>query len=299
MPMPPVVAMIWPVSPTTVALLLLGGGLLVAGRERLRGTTLMAVWWWGLAALISVAGVEIWAFAYGGAPLPAWADHICYAAAATTFCPVMAQLGAKRPQDRAWQFIVLSLWIVVVLPAGEMLLDAPGDALQLHAARRWFLALLIGLGLVNSLPTRYWPSGVLYALGQSLLLARHLPWPALLDESLRPLAGLSCGVFALALWTMELPWANRSGSTVDRWWLDFRDAYGTLWSLRLAERFNAAAAMYDWPVRMGWQGLKLDSQVAAYAQLPSDQRASIEQVLSTMLRRFVSEDWMARRRSGS
>ena len=39
-----------------------------------------------------------------------------FAAAMIVFCPAMALLGAKRPQDKPWQLIVLSLWGILALP---------------------------------------------------------------------------------------------------------------------------------------------------------------------------------------
>ena len=41
--------------------------------------------------------------------------------------------------------------------------------------RSWFLLVLIALGALNYLPTRFWPASLLFAAGQVLLLARFLP----------------------------------------------------------------------------------------------------------------------------
>ena len=276
------VATIWPVEPLVAGLGLLGLLLLLAQRGRLQGTTLMAAWWWAMVAWLSIVSVELWARSFFGEPLPRWIGHLRFVAACASFCPIMAQLGAKRPQDRAWQFIVLSLWIVVALPAGEALLYSPDSPLDLHAARRWFLVLLIGLGLVNTLPTRYGLSGLLYACGQGSLLAAQMPWADGQTWGAGLVVGLGCGVAALALWVAELPRGQTPKIFLDRWWLDFRDAYGLLWSLRVAERFNAAAQMYQWPLRLKWGGFEWKTEAAEYEQLDSRQRQVIERVLRTL-----------------
>ena len=84
-----------------------------------RGTTLRAVWWWAVLAMSVVAGPEAFIAAGptangGGAGGYGenWIESLRLAAAAATFCPPVALFGAKRPQDRAWQWIVLSFWVV-------------------------------------------------------------------------------------------------------------------------------------------------------------------------------------------
>ena len=101
-----------------------------------------------------------------------WLMPLRFAAAMATFCPLMALLGAKRPQDRAWQFIVFSLWIVLSLPSFEWLLF--GGVAEIHPARFWFLVVLTLIGATNGLTTRYWPSGLLFAGGQLALLVPFL-----------------------------------------------------------------------------------------------------------------------------
>src|SRR5438132_5998673 len=98
-------------------------GLVALGlvRPRLRGTTLLAPWWWSLFSLAAVMSVETMLGSSSAGGDVRWAPAARYAAAVTTFGPIMAVLGAKRPQDRAWQFIVLSLLVVLALPSGEAL----------------------------------------------------------------------------------------------------------------------------------------------------------------------------------
>ena len=52
-----------------------------------------------------------------------------FAAAVLSFAPTMALLGAKRPQNGAWQFVVITLWAILALPAFEVLLRGRGEAL--------------------------------------------------------------------------------------------------------------------------------------------------------------------------
>ena len=67
----------------------------------------------------------------------------------------MAILGAKRPQNIGWQFIVGSLWIVLILPAADNVLLWRGGQLNIGAVREWFLTVLLFVGLSNYLLTRY------------------------------------------------------------------------------------------------------------------------------------------------
>ncbi|MES1213155.1 MAG: hypothetical protein ABUL64_01075, partial [Singulisphaera sp.] len=89
---------------------------LAVARRYVRGTTLVAPWCWAIVAVALVAAVDGAALLSGSGMTPAWLSAARYLAAIATFCPLMAVLGAKRPQDRAWQLIVLALWFVLALP---------------------------------------------------------------------------------------------------------------------------------------------------------------------------------------
>lgn len=269
--------------------------LLAWSRPSLAKTTLTLPWIWSLAALAGIIGCELWVEL--ALPAEHWlASHLRYAAGCLTFAPLMAVLGAKRPQHRGWQFVVLCLLAVLLLPSAEALLFVPGRSLSLFGARPWFLVILLSVGILNYLFTRWWPSALLYAAGQCLLLAEQWPWPFPVT-AWSVTAGVACLILALALVRSGIPPRRAVEHPVDRLWLDFRDAYGALWALRVAERFNAAADLYDWEVHLGWQGMlpreKTGRQVAEV-----DQQESMDQVLDNLLRRFVSPAWIQTRRSG-
>ncbi len=257
-------------------------------RTRRRGTTLVAPANWCLVSLGLVVTVEAWLYLRPvGASEAAWR----YLAAVSTFCPIMAMLGAKRPQDRGWQFIVASLWIVLALPATQDLVFSPGGRLHLHAAWRWFLAILIIMSLANYLPTRFGLSAVLACLGQAVLLREQSPFMAAAPER----GETSWGILLLAV---SILWARasiaREPATAPGWnrvWKDFRDCFGVVWALRITERVNQSARDYRWSIRLTWPGFVLADEPTG---LPDRSAFSpqVELSLGTLLRRFVSQEWI-------
>jgi hypothetical protein len=280
-----------PVTGIAVALTLYAMGLsaLLMRAPRLRGTTLVAVCNWSLLALLAVAGTECLVAAVRWPANEPWAMAIRFVAAASTICPTMALLGAKRPQDRAWQFIVLTLWIILSLPAGHWLLF--GGVREIHPAQVGLFAILIGTGAINALATRHWLAGVLYALGQVALLGPYLnslePW---LSGQRGPFIGLALIVASWMLLALRSEQASAAAG-IDRVWLDFRNAFGAVWGLRVMERMNASSAMYGWPVTLAWQGFVARDETASAAEIP----AIVESSLRTLLRRFVSPGWIDER----
>lgn len=316
-------------------------------RRRLRGTTLLAPCLWAVAAFALLAAAELSASLVGGA---AWTSHVRFIAAGATFCPLMALLGAKRPQDRAWQFVVLSLLGLVAFYALTELAYRPDRPLALHAVVRWLLvAPLVAIGLANHLPTQFWLPAILIAAGQLLLLSPQFPelqglLPAWLTAgpqagnaaALVGIAPLSTSVLVVlrnqraATRNIEHRTSNiehRTGNSstldvrrsmldvrendpspqpspqeregvgridlasFDRAWLDFRNAFGTLWGLRVAARFNQSAEQLGWAMRLGWQGLEPAAAAPRSPQIdPIGQEHAMRQVLGSLLRRFVDDD---------
>lgn len=255
-----------------------------------RETTLVSAWRWSLAALLALAG------AAALAPLlqsehSASVDAVWFAAAALTFCPVVSVLGSKRPQHKAWNFVVLSLWAVVAQPAFEMLLLARGETLAVSDARGWFLWLLVALTPINYLATHYWLASLAVAAGQTLLLQAHLPL-----LGLRAPWSPTLGVLCIAAGGLAAVFAGRKPidavNAIDALWIHFRNSFGLLWALRVQERVNAFTNQQDLPCTLTWRGLRDRERGEPIANLPEADERLLRQTLSGLLRRFVSPAWM-------
>lgn len=276
----------------SVGLAVAGMAALIWRKPHLAGTTLVAPWWWALASLGTIAGVEAALPIITGISAGAWPAALRYSAAATLFCPLMAALGAKRPQHVAWQFIVLSMWCILVLPAAEAVLVRSSPTFEITGARSWFLLALIGVGAANTLPTRFWLSSLLAAAGQTVLLLPYLPLGlAGVGRWGTPLA-LGLCVAAIGLSAVGIPRRRMALVPLDRVWLDFRDSFGALWSLRVAERVNAAAALYHWDLALTWGGFRTPDGKSPPNELSAELAAAVRQNLDNLLRRFVSSEWI-------
>jgi uncharacterized membrane protein YhaH (DUF805 family) len=274
-----------------IALFALAIAGLAPGRQHLRGTTLMAAWCWAIGAIAMIAVVEIMAASASLAAGSPWLSFARYAAAMASFCPTMALLGAKRPQDRAWNWIVLSLWAVLLVPAIQAAMTRPGEPIRLHAMWTGFVLLLTLIGPVNGLPTRFWPSVLLVGVGQLGLVWDYLPLGA--ENFNSPLLGLAAFCAAVLIAAAGWPRQRPAENQVDQTWIDFRNMYGAIWGLRVAERFNQEAERNDLPVMLTWHGLvlKTGNDIEKY-------RLATTKTLRSLLLRFVSADWIDRRLGG-
>lgn len=260
--------------------------LLLRCRRRLRGLTLSATWWWALLAVVSVAAVEA-AGLFRSTEETASFAALRFAAAMTMLCPAVSLMGAKRPQDQAWNFIVLSLWAILALPAAENFFLNAGQALEIGGARGWFLWMLIAVGGLNLLATRYWLCSLLIAAGQIVLLGDSLP--LVLFE-----AGASGSLVCQTLIALALLWAmwqsrrrSRAPNPLDRLWLDFRDTFGVMWGLRVLDQVNRT--LLPASSELTWFGFHHRDAAAVSKDL--------EVGLRNLLRRFVSAEWIDERLS--
>lgn len=281
----------------TIALLILlaaalGIAMLALSTRRLLGTTLLAPLAWSTFSVASIAAAEL-AIALCE-HVPSWSASARFAAAITTMAPALALLGAKRPQVGPWQFIVVTLLVVLAMPSLQWWLLDVGQLQEIHPSRLLLLAVLGGLGLVNYLPTCYWLSAVCVTAAQAAALAPHLfRQPAKLPPGAWPLVALILIDLALLLAFLVRRADRIAFGPVDRAWIDFRNAYGLLWAVRVANRVNATAVLQRSCLRLAWSGLvhsDYPSMVAHTAKAVEEQ--AISRTLRSLLRRFVSRQWL-------
>jgi hypothetical protein len=275
--------------------LVAGTAALVGLRRIVHETTLTATWWWAFAAFTGAGLVELLdaASLLGETPsAAAWR----YAARTFLLCPAVSLIGAKRPQDRPWNFVVLSLWGILVLPAANALLLSTGQPLLVYGFQSWFLVVLVLLGLVCALPTRHGFAAVLAAAGQVLLLQEYLPLRIAEPCHFITAAGIVCLASAAVLVALRAR-PVRMATTLDRLWLDFRDTFGLFWSLRVQERLNAAAKQFDWPIELHWTGWVTSDGQPLREELPQEQLKPVLVTFRGLLRRFVSNAWIDQRSS--
>jgi hypothetical protein len=204
-----------------------------------------------------------------------------YCAVCLTGCAGVAVLGARRPHVFAWNFVVLGLFTVMVLPLMEtqFIGTYPVDGLRIL-----FMAGTIAVGSLNYLPTRLAPAALLLMLigaGEMTRLYAPALWP-----------DFGAGM-VLALLLSSVPWlawiclAGRAAdrSDFDRLWLSFRDRWGLVWGQRVREQFNNAAQNAGWPVKLAWHGLTHEKDESPAA----DQEKFVEMLQKT-LQRFLAAD---------
>ncbi len=207
-----------------------------------------------------------------------------YVALCLTGCAGVAVLGARRPGVGAWNFVVVGLLAIQLLPLAEGALA--GSALQLGGFRTVFLAATLAVGILNYLPTRL-SAGAL-ALG----------W-ACAGEVVSLLDGASAGAVVGHRWFAGFllagaPWVAYAAlstrpqppSEFDQLWLDFRDRFGFVWGQRLREQFNRSVAHAGWAVVLRWQGLRL----IPGTPLPQrDVQVALVATLQALMKRFAAE----------
>ena len=208
--------------------------------------------------------------------------------------------GPARGKAPPTSGLVATFWLVLALPAFEVWLTRPGQSIEAAAARSMLLLVLLGVSLGNLAPTTHRFAGIAIVFGQWLLIA---PWISYAGYDLPAadywgrticLAGL---LAALLRPRREYPGA----SEFDRVWLAYRDLFGGLWALRIAERFNAYLA--ERPKADGSEDsaqvtLRLGGLTTLDGQPAPAEAASDEDWLAfnNLLRRFVCDDWVHARK---
>lgn len=252
---------------------------LVRAWQATRGTALFHAVQWGIAAWLA------WTAAIVLRSLPQFApandqhpDPVIYLALCLTACSGVAVLGARRPHVAAWDFVVLGLFAVMVLPLVEAALIG---ARSLDWLRLTFLAATIGIGVLNYLPTRFAPAAFLVGLGCAAELVT-LAAPTALPAGLEADAVRLCILAAPALAWVRLI-ASGPYDELDCVWIDFRDRWGVVWGQRVREQFNRAAAHAKWPVTLTWFGFQFQNRV------DEEIRVAMRETLDALLQRFAAQ----------
>lgn len=257
--------------------------LLIRCLGKVRSSTLWAPCIWALISTVCLTLVAI-SEQHTGSGI-GW-SALRFATIASTLCPSMAVLGAKRPQNHGWQWIVLTLWIVVVWPAAQAVLTPAGIHLELYVVWKLFLIGLLAMGLFNYLPTRYWPSACIFAAGQAILLDDYLWQWNVIDPQWALVIGLGCFLLAAIVASIRHRKKKTDESSTlddfDQQWTRFRDAYGALWALRILARLNQTAELKNWPMQLTWLGFTRSEDKPTTEQLEE-----LQQAMATLLRRFL------------
>jgi len=277
----------WLAVAGAIMLLAFGG----SGWRRASGTTLWGPCCWAMFSAGCLTIYSAWTALPTASLTGIGGSALRFAVAATTFTPLVAVLGAKRPQNRGWQWVVFTLWLVLVWPAVQAAALPVGNRLELFVAWKLFLVGLVGLGLLNYLPTRHWFTACLTAVGQLLLLSDHLGTFQFVQPPWNWTAGVACLSLAATLVMLRrqpTPPVPLEGleQYQQRWHL-FRDSYGAFWGLRLLQRINQTAELRNWPVRLLWTRFVPADEATAPTQITSEHKAEIEQTFQTLLRRFL------------
>jgi hypothetical protein len=209
-----------------------------------------------------------------------------YAAAVLSLCPTVALLGAKRPQDRAWQWVVLSFWGIMLVPAARVLLLYADSKVSPHAAQGIFLLVIVAMGAANWIATRFAVPALIAAAAQFMLVAPYTPVAGLV-VGVSPQFAMG-GVLAALVAGWFLGKRRRPADVSDRVWLDFRDEFGLFWAARVMARLNVAARGHEWPMVVAWRGIQ-------FGAADEHAREAFGRSLRMLVRRFVSAQWLDER----
>lgn len=259
---------------------------LIHGFNRWKLTTLRYPLAWAMLATADLACL-IWTLSPGNSTLsPLQKSALQFAVAAMTFCPLMSVLGAKRPQEVGWNWVVFTLWIIVVWPAAQAVMLPQGTRLELFLAWKLFVLGLIGLGLLNYLPTKNAIPAILTAYGQYMLLDPYLfEWQLVPISDWVPEMSVLCFFSAAVIAGIRKPYGTLPEDDLassSQEWLRFRDAYGAFWALRFLGRLIQTAELQGWSFQPTWSGFIAGEKAPIQKQLEE-----LEQAMDGFLRRFV------------
>jgi hypothetical protein len=252
-----------------ILLFVTGTGVLVRAWLATRATALFHAVHWSMAAWLT------WGLAIFAPERAAHPNPVTYVALCLTGCAGVAVLGARRPHVTAWNFVVLGLLAVMALPLIERSLIGSHS---LDWLRITFLAVTLGVGVSNYLPTRFGAAALLAGIAcaaELIVVAAPEPLPHGPESDVIQICLLAAPAFA---WVRLFPTATNE---LDREWRVFRDAWGFVWGERVREQFNRSAANAAWPVKLTWFGFRYTRPIDATTQ------AALGDTLRALLLRFT------------
>jgi hypothetical protein len=229
-----------------------------------RQTSLGHALGWAMAAWLSWAWVLM-------EPL---GEAARYLALCLTGCAGVAVLGARRPHVAAWDFVVLGLLAVMLLPLVEgWFLGTP----LLGLLRIMFLAGTLLVGIINYLPTRLGFAALMTGVSCGTVMVGIVEKERM-PEQVTWFAALALVLLPWVAWG-NWSWGQQRGNSLDQRWLNFRDQFGLLWAMRIKEMFNHAARHAGWDIVLTWGGL-------VGPDVNKVSLEEIEKILTGLLKRF-------------
>ncbi|GIX04423.1 MAG: hypothetical protein KatS3mg114_0292 [Planctomycetaceae bacterium] len=250
------------------------------------GTTLtIMVPWLGLGTLLGMVSTGlVW---LRGQTNPMW-DYLWLV---TCLVPLIAVLGARSPQHRAWPFFVLMpLWVILWGPV--LLPSVQGAAFHLEGP--WLLMLLVvfvlGGGNVLGVPgggttLLHVMAAVTWSLSWAEVLPEHLRW----DWLWHVLHTLGWGG-RIHTWHVLLtqPITGNRWTRLQQLWLHFTALYGLVWSQRIRDKLMTMARRRECVAVLEVGGFHTPCE-------PSETEQRFwEDHLHGLLRHFVQETWWQR-----
>lgn len=259
------------------------------------GTALRGALVWGLIALLLALAGQVAAFAghvTGDTPVTSYMSYLAVLAA---LAGLVSVLNARTPGGGAWALLTALLVVVFLIPwlegAGIGRAGRGHGRIALESPWTIFYVLLVVAGLSNYLPTRYGPAAAVLGLGLGTAfvgLTRGGVGPNLWHWSVVAWCLGASACLAASIGSRP----RHAASELEAMWLWFRDHWGVVWGLRVAERFNRTAEAQGWPVRLAWQGVVRTDGLAG--GLPDEVEDATVATLAGLLRRFVEPERLAR-----
>ncbi|HLW64106.1 MAG TPA: hypothetical protein VKS79_02225 [Gemmataceae bacterium] len=231
-----------------------------------RNTALVHALFWGLLAWMAWLGSAV-----------VYTSETRYIACSLTACAGVAVLGARRPGAAAWNGVVVGLFAVLLLPLAQA--SFTGGAIFVNPIARWFLTVLLIVGVGNYFPTRLF-AGTLLLLAAGMSDLWDFPKERMLSEWRWPLATV-----ALSPWLAAAGirfWKSRKSEPANQLWREFRDRFGAVWALRMQDQFNHSAQNAGMALVLGWTGIRSQDD----RPLSKNEKAAGLELMVALLQRF-------------